>query len=338
MLKGALIGAGKIAQTGHLPAFADAGIRGRAALVAAVEPAAANRAALQRLLPEVRCYDTLEALLAAERLDFVDICTPPCCHAAQIEAAAGHGLGVLCEKPFCPTLAEASALHQRLVESCGFFVPCHQYRHSLLWREFKAELAASDGSSGALAQFNVLRMQADQGFDPSNPGWRTDAGTAGGGILADTGVHYIYLCLWMLGQPRTVSARTTRIRHTQLAVEDTAVVTLECERGTAVVTLTWAAATRHNSASLTTGAGTLLYDGTALARHRAGAVETLSVPAAADKAHYVGCYVALFDEFLGQLERREPGRAGLDEALQTVAVLDACYRSAATGQTVRLDP
>jgi hypothetical protein len=70
MLRGALIGAGKIAQTGHVPAFLDPAIAARAALVAAVEPATHNRDALQRLLPEVRCYESLDDLLSAEPLDY----------------------------------------------------------------------------------------------------------------------------------------------------------------------------------------------------------------------------------------------------------------------------
>ncbi len=46
-----------------------------------------------------RGYTTLEALLEAEDVDAVAICSPPAAHLDQLEAAAGAECHVLCEKP-----------------------------------------------------------------------------------------------------------------------------------------------------------------------------------------------------------------------------------------------
>src|SRR3546814_15009891 len=49
-------------------------------------------------------------MLAAERLDFVDIATTPPSHRALVELAARHGVPVICQKPLAATLADAEAM------------------------------------------------------------------------------------------------------------------------------------------------------------------------------------------------------------------------------------
>ena len=62
-----------------------------------------------------------------------------------------------------------------------------------------------------------------------------------------------------------------------------------------------------------------------------------SVPDASDKRHYVGLYISLFNEFIARIERGEPGGEWVDEAFQSVEVIEACYQSARTGRTVKMD-
>src|SRR6059036_579830 len=96
MYKGAIVGCGAVACQAHVPAWrAASAFR----MVAAVDPIPAQRAQLQTLLPEVRCYEQLETLLRHEDLDFLDVCTPPALHEEGILRACAHGLHVLCEKP-----------------------------------------------------------------------------------------------------------------------------------------------------------------------------------------------------------------------------------------------
>src|SRR5262245_36887601 len=51
-------------------------------------------------------FEDVQAMLANAELDFVDICTRPDSHAPLIRIVAGCGLPVLCQKPFCTSLAE----------------------------------------------------------------------------------------------------------------------------------------------------------------------------------------------------------------------------------------
>ncbi len=338
MLKGAIIGFGKIAQTGHWPAFSSDPLRSNAEITAVVEPDVAYQNKAREMITDVCVYDSLDSFLRHERLDFVDICTPPFLHAATIINCAQAGMHVLCEKPFgtsVTNVAPAAAVLRSTPEIV--FMPCHQYRYSPVWRSFREFIDASSKDTQHLVQINVYRTQAEPGYLTSNPHWRTDQRFSGGGILADTGVHYLYMALWLLGEPKSVYASTRRLSHEHLAVEDTAVVIIEAERGLAEITLTWGGDRRANSARLVCREGSLTYDGTRLERFSEKGSEVLPVPDASDKSQYVRLYVSLFEEFLARIEGHQSTSDWVDEAYDSIVLLDACYRSAESHAAVMLD-
>src|SRR4051812_5193218 len=98
-LKGAVIGYGFISGKGHIPAYLDrASKQNDVEIIAVADICEARRSRTQEALPKARIYSDYRALLQAEskNLDFVDISTPPCDHAAIAHAAFDHGLHVLC--------------------------------------------------------------------------------------------------------------------------------------------------------------------------------------------------------------------------------------------------
>lgn len=335
MIRGAIIGFGKIAQTGHVPAYLDADLRDKVQIVAVAEPNPAYRNRAATMFEAVHAYESVDQLLDRERIDFVDICTPPHTHGRLIKACAQKGLHILCEKPFVADVQEAREVAEFLSSRPELvFMPCHQYRYSPIWRPFKDLVEASSGGNHNLLQFTVCRTQADPGFLAENPNWRTDQKISGGGILADTGVHYLYLVPWILGRPQALTAIVANLHHQNIRVEDTAIVVIKCERGIAEITLTWAADRRANSARLVNHESSLVYNGTQLERARAGAVELLPVPDASDKAQYVKLYVSLIDEFARRVSGRQTDSEWVAEARQSIELLHACYRSASEKQTI----
>ena len=99
--QGAVIGFGNVAAHGHLPQWR---ARTDFRIVAVADSDPQRRALAQELIPGVRTYGETTTLLRRERLDFVDIATPPAFHAPAILAAAEAGVHVLCEKPMCTSL------------------------------------------------------------------------------------------------------------------------------------------------------------------------------------------------------------------------------------------
>jgi len=67
-------------------------------------------------------YDSASGMLERERLDAVDIITPRETHAQMLRLAALHGVHALCEKPLCPTHAEAAELLREIGTSIRVMV------------------------------------------------------------------------------------------------------------------------------------------------------------------------------------------------------------------------
>jgi predicted dehydrogenase len=62
--------------------------------------------------PQTHTYDDLSALLESERLDFINILTPPALHRERCLEAKQAGLHVICQKPLCDELDVARALEE----------------------------------------------------------------------------------------------------------------------------------------------------------------------------------------------------------------------------------
>jgi predicted dehydrogenase len=106
-----LIGCGRLAEAGYLPALAEVpGIR----LAAVADPDAARRAHVAALATangdRVAAYPDLARLLAGTAVDAVVLASPPVAHPADATEAVSAGVPVLVEKPPAPDAAGAAAI------------------------------------------------------------------------------------------------------------------------------------------------------------------------------------------------------------------------------------
>lgn len=328
MLKGAIIGFGKIAQTNHLTAFNSQGLKGHAEIVAVVEPNQANMEINKSVYPELHFYKTVDEMLANEELNFADITCPPRFHPEMMEKLIKNNLHIICEKPFTSDLQDAERIKEKLLSSGLMFLPCHQYKYSPIWKTFKKTIDMHHSTAGMMMQFNVFRMAADPGIGNTGNIWRTASPENGGGILLDTGIHYLYLLYWMLGVPTRVFARLQRIRHTGYASEDSAFIILEYDRTIAQVFVTWAADKRYNDARLISENSSLFYEGRnrLLINNNASEIELL-VPDASDKQHYIALYSEMFAEFIHAVEEKETRPDLIEEAYQSISLVNRCIKS-----------
>ncbi|HYE05872.1 MAG TPA: Gfo/Idh/MocA family oxidoreductase [Planctomycetota bacterium] len=141
--------------------------------------------------------DALE-MLARERLDVVSIATPNALHEPLTLAAFTHGCHVLCEKPMAMDVrqgarmvAAAKKARRRLMINFSFrFRP----------QSFALKRIVDDGRLGHVysARTCWLRRSGMPGFG----GWFGQKKLAGGGPLIDLGVHRIDLALWLMGHPK----------------------------------------------------------------------------------------------------------------------------------------
>src|SRR5690606_16613638 len=106
----AVLGTGRIVETGYVPAFAEVG---DARLVAILSRDQARSDAFAKKHDIPAAYADLDALLADPAVDAVIVATPDLTHEAQVIAAAKAGKHILCEKPMaidpaaCARMADA---------------------------------------------------------------------------------------------------------------------------------------------------------------------------------------------------------------------------------------
>ncbi|MHB8574961.1 MAG: Gfo/Idh/MocA family protein [Dehalococcoidia bacterium] len=334
MLSGALIGAGNIARNGHLPAYLESpGLANRLRIVAAVDPCSENRAAIAATLPGVRLYAEAHHLLDAERLDFVDICTPPFAHRRLIEQSLRAGCHVLCEKPLATDLGDASAIRSAAIEAHRVVMPCHQYHHAPQWLTLRRLLESGRIGEVRLATLNVLRVGANLGNGAWRPAWRTDGELAGGGILVDHGTHLFYQLHAVFGPPDEIACRTER-RLPYSTVDDTATLYLRYPRRLVRLHLTWAAASRS---TLHRYVGTLgeiaCLDDHIEVRDGRGSESIPFGEALSHGSAHSTWFSPLLSEFADRIERRDYRTDRLDEGVLTAAYLTLAYASAAQGGT-----
>jgi UDP-N-acetylglucosamine 3-dehydrogenase len=280
-------------------------------------------------------YTSVEAMLAGEQLDAVDVCLPHSLHREVAERALAAGCDVLLEKPLaldlegCDAVIAAAAANERRVAISHnqlFYAP-----HRRL-----AELIAGGRIGEIQGIYARLWIGGRYG------GWRTDPELVGGGLLMDAGVHRIY-CLRALGGPvRAVTATMDRPRD-----EESFSVTMEFASGALGV----AQGSYHcpegtfddrldvvGSEGLAAVAGCEAFTegdlhGVAPLRTRLdGAWE--DDPVTGSWAESVRDSV---QQSLLALERGEEPPAGVSAGRETVALIEAAYRSAECRERVLVE-
>jgi len=139
----------------------------------------------------------LDAVLAREDIDVVDVATPNDSHYSIALAALRAGKHVLCEKPLAMTVKETVALAREASKRklhCGLW---HNYRRAPATAQAAKMIARGD--IGDVRQVRATYLQ-DWLSDPKAPAsWRTSRARCGSGAHGDLNAHLIDLTRAMTG-------------------------------------------------------------------------------------------------------------------------------------------
>jgi predicted dehydrogenase len=334
MLRGGLVGLGNVARNGHLPAWLG---RPDVEIAAAADILPESREAAARLLPDLALYGSAEALLSRERLDFVDVCTPPAAHAEVIRLALERGLHVLCEKPLVLEGSELADL-ARLASARGrVLAAVHNWRHAPAIA-LATELVRT-GRIGAVRRcaWEVLRERPSVAASASGaPNWRLDPVLSGGGILVDHGWHAAYvLAGWMPHPISRVGCRLETRKNRDSPVEDTADLHLEFGDCRAAVFLTWAASERKNRVSIEGTEGTVTIEGRVLEIESRGGTERRAIDGSlSEGSHHPDWFAGTAAEFLGEISHPELRGRSLAESAVCLEVIRLAQASDRLGGTM----
>ncbi|WP_350347530.1 Gfo/Idh/MocA family oxidoreductase [Agromyces sp. G08B096] len=343
LLRAAIIGTGAIAHA-HAEAIA---AYPDAELVAVVDrdPQAAERFAERYGVPVV--FDDLEALLAAEPLHVLHVCTPPGVHAEQAIRALQAGLDVIVEKPPARSLDELDEMLSAAERAGRRLAVVFQQRTGTAAAHVRRLL--DDGAFGRplVATCQTLWYRDDAYFEVP---WRGSWATEGGGPTLGHGIHQIDLLAWLLGDWTSVEGRLWRLgRETE--TEDVSTAVIGFANGAVASVITSAVSPRETSSiRIDTERATITVDhlyGHAHEHWRitpaphvpAAEAETWALPAREEGSGHVPFIREVYDALRSDaplpLVAADPARSF---ELVTAVSSSAATGAAVTPDTLRADP
>lgn len=324
-MKGALIGCGFFAQNQlH-------GWQGLAQIVAICDRDPVRLAQTAAEFGITRTYSDAGQMFADGGFDFVDIATTVASHRPLVEMAAAAGVHIVCQKPFAETMDDARAM---VAAARDVTLMVHE---NFRWQS-PIRAAIDAVRAGQIGTPFFARISFRSGYDvfSGQPYLATDQRF----IIQDLGIHILDIARALLGDAARISATTRRI-NPAIRGEDVATMLLKHTNGaTSVVDCSYA--TRRTPETfpetlleIDGDLGSLRLDAGYLLNGRDVAPPLL--PWAARPWHNIQESVALIQQHFVDCILRgvAPETSGADN-LQTLALVEAAYVSAATGQTVAL--
>ena len=148
-----------------------------------------------------RLYTSKEEMLEkCPEIDAVSVCTWNCAHAECTIASLKAGKHVICEKPMAMNAKEAEEMVKAAKESGKLLMIGFVRRFGNDCKVAKDFIDAGDFGEIYYGKATYLRRAGSPG------GWFGDISRSGGGPLIDLGVHVIDLTRYLAGKPKPVSA------------------------------------------------------------------------------------------------------------------------------------
>ena len=278
-----------------------------------------------------KSYADFREMLGDPDLAAVYVATPVWLHGSQTIEAAENGKHVLCEKPMAMNPQEC----RRMIDACrgnGVKLGVAYFRR-FYPAVLKMKELLGQGAIGRPILARSTLVEHARLNEGGHPGWRFVRNQGGGGLLMDMASHRLDVLAMLFGLPVSVSAFTDT-RVCLIEVEDTGSLLIRYAGGMhAMVFASHCVNSPRDDFEILGSEGSLRsapLNGDRLELTGSG-LRTFSVP----KAENV--HQPLIDDFNGAiLEDRSPAVPG-EEGMKASRLLEAAYRSAQSGEVVRLD-
>jgi UDP-N-acetyl-2-amino-2-deoxyglucuronate dehydrogenase len=282
-------------------------------------------------------YAAFDAFLAHRPLDLILVGSPSGLHAEQAIAAAEQGVHSLVEKPLDISIARIDILIET-AERRGVRVGVlFQDRLKPDMVRVKQMIDGGDLGTPVMASARVKWHRAPEYYSESR--WRGTRALDGGGAVINQGIHTVDVLQWLFGPVESVSARVATRVH-DIEAEDTAAAVLSFSSG--AIGVLEAATSVYPGYSrrieLTGSEGTLVIEqDTLIATDLRGHQETSAAQVTATSAMTAAVadatpHARMIQDFVKAIETGRPSACDAREGRKSVAIVEAIYRSARTGQ------
>lgn len=292
-------------------------------------------------VPEV--YTDYQEMLQKDYIDAVTICTPHYLHAQMCIDAAAARKHVLVEKPMAIHPEDCDAMIAACERAKVRLGVCFQHRFNEATLRIKEALEGNQLGRLIFSAAEVHWYRTQEYYD--GDAWRGFWATEGGGVLINQAIHSLDLMLHLLGPVEGVVADIATLSH-KIEVEDTAAVMLHFTSGVkGVFSATNCAFPGFAQRLQLYGEqGSIVVEGTAIKEwivNRDGEVVRVDLLHSEPekylgKRYYGASHGPLIEEFVeAVLADRDPYVSGI-EGKKSIEVLAAVYKSARSGEYIRI--
>ena len=307
-------------------------------LVAVVEKFSDKADALAQKFKIKNKFETVGQMLKTGGVDALVIGTPNFLHAPQAIAALKAGVHVIVEKPMAMSVREAENMMEASAKSGAKLMVAHCWRFDkdVNW------LKAQSKKLGRIIRTKGYGVHTHWG--PA--GWFTQKQFAGGGALADMGIHALDTARFLLGDPQPVSVYAKIGTHYKdFDVDDTGVIIVEWDNGaTSYIESGWwqphsdgpEAATQLYG---TQGFGQLFPTQLELPNVKAQKLDIIKSGFKFPRKEHCpqSMYNAQMAHFIECIRKDKTPVPGGLEGLMNMKVVDAAYKSSKTGKVVEIN-
>ncbi len=343
----AIVGCGMIARF-HARALAEVpGTR----LVALVSRRAATAQKMCHELDiECEIFEDLRQVLARPDINVVIVTTPSGAHMEPAVAAANAGKHVVVEKPLEITLERCDAIIDACAKNHVQLCTIFPSRFGDANRALKTAIQTGRLGRLTLGETTCKWWRPQSYYDEG--GWKGTQALDGGGALMNQAIHNVDLLRWMMGPVTHISGFTATLAHERIEVEDTAVACLRFASGAlgVIQATTSVYPGLPKTIAVHGDRGTAVIEQDDVLRwemtpdapqdieirerfaHKTGASGGSSNPAAIS---HVG-HARQLTDFVQAIETGKQPLVDGKEGRRAVEIILAIYRSAQSGQTVKL--
>jgi len=284
-----------------------------------------------------RQYESVESMLKDGGVDALVVSTPNYLHAPQTVAALNAGLHVMVEKPMAMNALEAEKMNEASEKSGALLMVAHCWRFDpdVLW------LKEQSSKLGRIIRTKGYGVHTHWG--PS--GWFTQKRFAGGGAMADMGIHALDTARFLLGDPQPVSVYARIGTHYKdFDVDDTGVIIVEWDNGaTSYIESGWwqphsdglEAATQLYGKE---GFGQLFPTKVEIRKTKEERIDVIESGFEFPRKEH--CPQSLYDDqlkyFVECVEKKQKPTPGGMDGLVNMKVVDAAYESSRTGKVITI--
>jgi predicted dehydrogenase len=301
--------------------------------------AALSRRSLEKARESARewkipfAFDSAEALCQSPEVDAIFVTTPNSCHLQDVLLAIGCGKPVLCEKPMAMNAGECRRMVEAARKANLLLGVAQVFRFENSTARFKDRIGAGQVGRPVFAR-SEFSFPASQGHARK---WINDLSVAGGGPIADVGVHCIDTLRYILQDEVLQVSGCGLFNNNSGDMEAAAALTLQFSKGTLGSVMVSFRADYRTPIEIVGETGVLRASDTLnverpinLELVRAGAVvetETLSNHLA---------YARQVDEFAAAVEGKSEFPVLGEEGWQNQLILDAAYRTLKSGKVQKV--